>query len=99
MFNEINTLLTNAESTINKNNTNRKEILEQILRCEYLLNYIQKAEQLNHISKAQKLHSEIQVLSLIASLEKILKGTFSKSTEFSPDVSGKINPISTHRER
>ncbi len=81
MQNEINSLIALTDTTLQKNNVTRKEILEQILRCEYLLTYIQKAERKNHISTAQKLHCEIQVLALLASLEKILKKTFDSKTE------------------
>jgi hypothetical protein len=81
MQNEINSLIALTDTTLQNNNVTRKEILEQILRCEYLLTYIQKAERKNHISTAQKLHCEIQVLSLLASLEKILKRTFDSKIE------------------
>ena len=76
MQNEINSLLSLTSKTLDNPKCKTKEILEQILRCEYLLGYINKAEQVNHISKAQKMHFEIQTLSLIATLEKLLKKTF-----------------------
>jgi uncharacterized protein YlbG (UPF0298 family) len=81
MQNEINALIALTDTTLNSKEVTRKEILEQILRCEYLLTYIQKAERKNHISKAQQLHCEIQVLSLSASLEKILKKTFDSKND------------------
>jgi hypothetical protein len=47
----------------------KQEIQIQLWRCEQLLYYIQSAEKNNQISREQKLHAEIQVLSLIKSLE------------------------------
>ena len=76
MQNEINSLFSLTSKTLNKAQPSKKEILEQILRCEYLLSYINKAEQINHISKAQRMHFEIQTLSLITTLEQLLKKTF-----------------------
>jgi hypothetical protein len=96
MQNEINTLIALTDNAINNNRVSRKEILEQILRCEYLLSYIQKAQRINHISKAQHLHCEIQVLSLIASLEKILKKTFGPQENQKQRLK---NPISEHHAK
>lgn len=50
-------------------NTINQEIQIQLWRCEQLLYYIHSAEKNNQITREQKLHAEIQVLSLIKSLE------------------------------
>ena len=50
-------------------NTIIQEIQIQLWRCEQLLYYIHSAEKNNQITREQKLHAEIQVLSLIKSLE------------------------------
>jgi hypothetical protein len=47
----------------------KQEIQIQLWRCEQLLYYIHSAEKNNQITREQKLHAEIQVLSLIKSLE------------------------------